>query len=84
VDLKPFKTIEIKLIFILFSLISFIIGLSNGIPTNQIIRYFSILILIYTYPLNFTLTKNYHKIFFFIGFYLISALPNEILSSDCH
>ncbi len=64
--------IEYKLFFILFTFISFLIGVFNGIPSNQLIRYFSIIILIYTYPLNISLTKNYYKVFFVIGIYLVA------------
>jgi hypothetical protein len=72
-NLKNIKyMIEYKLFFILFTLISFLIGVSNGIPSNQLIRYFSIIILIYTYPLNISLTKNYYKLFFVIGIYLVA------------
>ena len=72
-NLKNIKyMIEYKLLFILFTFISLLIGVSNGIPSNQLIRYFSIIILIYTYPLNISLTKDYFKLFFVIGIYLVA------------
>lgn len=72
-NLKNIKyMIEYKLFFILFTFISFLIGVFNGIPSNQLIRYFTIIILIYTYPLNISLTKNYYKVFFVIGIYLVA------------
>lgn len=62
---------DLKLLLFVSFFISFLFGLSKGIELSQLIRFFSVLILFWTYPLKFELKRNHLILLLIVGVYLI-------------
>ena len=62
---------DLKILLFVSFFISFLFGLSKGIELTQLIRFFSVLILFWTYPLKFELKKNHLILLLIVGVYLI-------------
>jgi len=62
---------DLKILLFVSFFISFFFGLSKGIELTQLVRYFSLLILFWTYPLKFELKRNHLILLQIVGVYLI-------------
>ena len=62
---------DLKILLFVSFFISFLFGLSKGIELTQLIRFFSVLILFWTYPLKFELKRNHLILLLIVGVYLI-------------
>ena len=62
---------DLKILLFVSFFISFLFGLSKGIELTQLIRFFSVLILFWTYPLKFELKRIHLILLLIVGVYLI-------------
>ncbi len=69
-NLNSYRNLKI-LLFVSF-FISFLFGFYKGIELSQLIRFFSVLILFWTYPLKFELKRNHLILLLIVGVYLIT------------
>ena len=69
-NLNSYKNLKI-LLFVSF-FISFLFGFYKGIELSQLIRFFSVLILFWTYPLKFELKRNHLILLLIAGVFLIT------------